>query len=226
MKRLINKCNLIIFITLILLINLIFPSYAVDSQLQSTIEVSYITENNTLPMNNVDVFIYKLASFDNETYKTTWKEIFSDFEVDFEETSDEEIISDAAKLSDYIKSNNISYDYKLTTDSSGKDNITFDNGIYLICGQEKTLDNIIYTPIPCILELPYTSSTGSLVHDVSIELKYNRTEKDIPQSPESKPSKNTHSLNTGDTIIITFIVLVISIILNIIVYVKKKKEEK
>ena len=219
MKRLISKCNLIIFITLVLLINLIFPSYAVDSQLQSTIEVSYITENNTLPMSNVDIFIYKLASFDNETYQTTWKEIFSDYKV-------EEIITDAAKLSDYIKSNNISYDYKLTTDSSGKDNITFDNGIYLICGQEKTLDNIIYTPIPCILELPYTSSTGSLVHDVSIELKYNRTEKDIPQSPESKPSKNTHSLNTGDTIIITFIVLVISIILNIIVYVKKKKEEK
>lgn len=215
-------CAIMFFI--IIISNFIITTYAVEQEKKSSLEINFITENNTQAMDSVNVYIYKLASLDDESYVTKWQDTYSDYEMDIGRATDEEVISRAIQLADYVKSNNIGADYVLTTDSKGKSKITFENGIYLVCGAETVDNDVTYTPMPCIIQLPYTSEYGDLIYDTSVALKYERKENEIPtqQTPEESKSNIPR---TGDIIQIVAVILILVIILNIIQMINEKKNK-
>ena len=223
MKKLGKKyCVILLFI--IIISNFITTTFAVEQEKVSSLEINFITENNTQPMDNVNVSVYKLASLDDESYVTKWQDIYSNYEMDIGKATDEEVISKAIELADYVKTNNIEADYVLTTDSNGKNKITFENGIYLICGAETVENNVTYTPMPCIIQLPYTSEFGDLIYDASVALKYERKENEIPAQSTVEDSKNNVP-RTGDIIQIVALILLVVIVLNIIQVVNEKKNK-
>ena len=204
MKK-IKKYCLIIFLILILLSN-ISQTYAVNISDTSSLEISFITENNTTPMGNVKIKIYKLASYSYEDFSITWDEVYNDYMIDLAFAEDDEIISTASNINEFIKENNMTADYEIITNSSGIAEITFDNGIYLICGEKTVKNGIIYTPNPFIIQMPYTNEDGELVYNVSVELKYDRVKQPDqrpadpgPSGSDSVPSESEDKTNTGST---------------------------
>lgn len=233
-----NKKYYLIILFIIILINFIIPVYAEELRRESSLTINFITESNTLPMDNVDVLIYKLASYEDESYVAKWQSNYLKYEMDLEKSTDKEIIARAAELADFVKSNNINFDYKVTTNSNGKSDITFQNGIYLICGTETVKNNVKYIPVPCIIELPYFDKEGTAIHDVSIELKYDREELEITPPPTEQsvitpsPSVQTEEPEsvlprTGDIIQIVVGILLLVIVLNAfqILHEKRKKNK-
>ena len=229
MKNIAKKNYIIIFF--IIIISFIIPTYAVEAETESTLEINFIAENNTLPMDNVDISIYKLASFESNNHIAQWQNIYSNNIIDLDNVSDEEIISKAMELSNFVKANNINADYKLTTDFDGKNKITLENGIYLICGMETVKNDVIYTPTPCIIQLPYTDNSGKLIYSASIELKYEisavaqpTVQPTIQPTPSPEISENTPP-RTGDIIQIVVGILILVIALNIIqILIQKNKK--
>lgn len=249
MKKIAKTYYVIIFV-IIIIANIINPTYAVETENKSLLEINFLTENDTLLMDNVDISIYKLASFENENYTIEWQDTYSSYKIDLGESSDEEIISKAIELGDFVKTNNITADFKLKTDSNGTDEVNLDNGIYLICGAETIKNDITYTPIPCIIQLPYTDENGTLIYSASIELKYDRKEPEITPptttpttptipttptadtptttSPSTTPNGNSNNLlpSTGDIIIMVVIILILVIAINVIQILNEKRKNK
>ena len=244
MKKIANT-DYIIICVIIIIANIAIPAYATGIYKESSLEINFITENDTLPMSNVDISIYKLASYENDTASTQWKDLYSNYTIDLTRSSDEEILAKTVELADFVKSNDINSDYKLTTNSIGKAEITFENGIYLICGAETVRNNITYTPTPCIIQLPYTDEDGTLVYEATIKLKYERKDPENPIQPtpptppaeEETPSTTTPPTtqtgvlgstlpSTGDIILIVVGILILVISLNILQMLNGKRKNK
>lgn len=257
MEKILKKLSMIIFI-IVLITNLIIPTYAVESvddsssendsidntetekeeetdttnstkKSESSLEINFITNNNTVPINNANISIYKLASFENKDFSITWKDTYLDYMIDLGLATDEEVVSNALELADFVNSNNINVDYKATTDSKGKANVTIENGIYLICGEKTIRNDITYTPTPCIIQLPYTDEDGTLIYDANIELKY---EMKLPDpkptvTPENQGNnKNSFIPKTGDIILIVVGILILVLGLNIIQMIHEIRKNK
>ncbi len=240
MKKISNTYYIIICV-IIIIANIAIPTYATGIDNESSLEINFITENDTLPMSNVDISIYKLASYEKDTAKTQWLDTYSDYKIDLARSTDEEILAKTVELADFVKSNNINSDYKLTTNSSGKAEINFENGVYLICGAETIRDDITYTPTPSVIQLPYTDEEGTLVYEATIKLKYERKDPENPTQPEepttppteeqTPPTIETGVLgstlpDTGDIILIVVGILILVILLNILQMLNKKRKNK
>ncbi len=240
MKRTSKKYFVIAFI-IIAITSFIIPANATRIENESSLEINFITENDTLPMDNVDISIYKLASYENGTAETQWKDIYANYTIDLTRSTDEEILAKTAELADFVKSNNINSDYKLTTNSVGKAKTTFENGVYLICGAETIKNKITYTPTPCIIQLPYTDEEGTLIYEATIKLKYERKDPENPIQPAEPitppteepipPTIETGVLgstlpDTGDIILIVVGILILVISLNIIQMLNGKRKNK
>lgn len=258
MKKTFKKFSMIIFI-IVLITNLIIPTYAVESEnesssendsinnneseseseeetetnpnkkSESSLEINFVTNNDTIPMNNADILIYKLASFENKDFSITWEDTYSDYMIDLGLATDEEIISEASELANFVNTNNINADYKIKTDSNGKATVTLENGIYLIYGEKTVKNDITYTPNPCIIQLPYTDEDGTLIYDASIELKY---EMKLPDpTPTIEPGKTGSTKKsfipkTGDIILIVVGILILVLALNILQMIHEVRKSK
>lgn len=228
-----KKIKKIVFIIL-LFICFSLNIYANEFSEKSTLNISFVTENNSLFMENVDIYIYKLATFNNDDYSVKWNDIYSDFEFDLSTITDEEMISTSYELGEFVKEQNIDEDYKITTDFNGDANITFENGIYLICVDQVVKNKVIYTPYPCIIQMPYTDEDGSLTYKANIELKYFRKEIDqkieepaqfqTPPTNTQLPQKQSNIINTGDLVPIIFGVLILFSMIIILIMLELKKK--
>ena len=215
MKKII-KCILIMLVMICFSINL----YAKENS-ESSLNISFITENNTQYMEGVDIYLYKLASYNNDKFE--WDEIYNDFKIDFDKITDEDFVSATQKLDEYVKSN-----YKITTDSKGQANITFENGIYLISLNEVEKNNIVYKPYPYIVPMPYMDEKGISSNELSVELKYDRQEVTLQQAPEkveTPVNSQSFSIKAGDYMPIISVGLIIFSLIVIIIVIKRKKDK-
>ncbi len=224
MKKII-KCILIMLVMISFSINL----YAKENS-ESSLNISFITENNTQYMEGVDIYLYKLASYNNDKFE--WDEIYNDFKIDFDKITDEDFVSATQKLDEYVKSNNINPNYKITTDSKGLANITFENGIYLISLNEVEKNNIVYKPYPYIVPMPYMDEKGISSNELSVELKYDRYDtqelnslEQVPEKVETPVNSQSTKVKAGDYMPIISVGLIIISLIVIIIVIKRKKDK-
>ena len=102
---------------------------------------------------------------------------FADYPADQGDLGSEAMNNLAATLSAYAADHNIAADQEKTSDAAGTVNFgDLVSGLYLFTGESVQKGDVIYTPKPFMLSVPYRSSEGNWVTDVVAEVKYDSVE--------------------------------------------------
>lgn len=143
----------------------------IDEKKEASLTIEFIdVDNNPLP--NATFKVYKVASVKGTgEFTTSFKFNKSNISYDHEKT--EEWDEELENLLDYIKEENFSYDFLLTTDENGiatKSNI--EKGLYLISSEPYVVGAKTYTPQSFLISVPNMTVQDEWEYDVKIFPKY------------------------------------------------------
>lgn len=160
MLRFSKKIKHVSIFLLIIILLLSFPLTAFATETVGSISLSYAVQG-------ADFSLYKVGTVTPYGEFVIADEL-SDYEVDIESENV------AVTLASYIQSDNIKPLATAVTDenSIAKFN-NVDEGIYLITGSSKIVDNVKYTALPVLVSLPFVYDE-SLVWDLEVNGKYEK----------------------------------------------------
>jgi len=229
------------FLGILFLFGFTFNVFAlVDTTHASSIDLNYQYDDKSIE--NAVVSLYKIADVDavgNYSYIGSFTGRTEN--LNSLSTSDARLL--ASDLSDVIAEDNIDYDYRENTNSTGR--VKFENltpGVYLVLTDEVVDEEMRYKTLPFFVSLPQIEN-GVYIYDVPVDVKIEAvplpTASPSPSpspsatptpTPTKSPNHNTvFSPSTFDDIVIYVSIFAISLIgVGIVVYYicKKKKKDK
>ena len=139
--------------------------------------VKIVFQNDNEPISGVPFRLYQVAlETENRTYQLT--EAFAESQISLDDFEQEDMADLIAALSDYVAEHEgIPVYMESKTNSDGE--ASFENlpkGLYLLLGDEVTVDNIVYLPLPSVFFVPSSDLDGNTVYDITVMPKYERHE--------------------------------------------------
>ena len=198
----------------------------IDGSRTSSLSVTY--QYDTVMLSNVDVSLYYLASVDeSEVFQFT--DDYLDVAFDTTNISSSDLTLQAETIENYISSHQLQASSLLKTNQNGVTN--FSNlvpGLYMVTVDSKVVGDYRYDASPTIVSIPILED-GTYQYDVQMNIKTEREELEQEITPPGGMDNNNEMVpNTLDNIYLYIVLLVISIIviIGVIMYISKRKDEK
>ncbi len=198
----------------------------IDGSRTSSLSVTY--QYDTVMLSNVDVSLYYLASVD-ESGVFQFTDDYLDVAFDTTNISSSDLTLQAETIENYISSHQLQASSLLKTNQNGVTN--FSNlvpGLYLVTVDSKVVGDYRYDASPTIVSIPILED-GTYQYDVQMNIKTEREELEQEITPPGGMDNNNEMVpNTLDNIYLYIVLLVISIIviIGVIMYISKRKDEK
>lgn len=198
----------------------------IDSSRTSSLAVTY--QYDTVMLSNVDVSLYYLASVD-ATGVFQFTDDYLDVAFDTTNISSSDLTLQAEIIENYISSHQLQATSFLKTNQNGVAN--FSNlvpGLYMVAVDSKIVGDYRYDASPTIVSIPILED-GTYQYDVQMNIKTEREELEQEITPPGGMDNNNEMVpNTLDNIYLYIVLLVISIIviIGVIMYISKRKDEK
>lgn len=198
----------------------------IDGSRTSSLSVTY--QYDTVMFSNVDVSLYYLASVD-ESGVFQFTDDYLDVAFDTTNISSSDLTLQAETIENYISSHQLQASSLLKTNQNGVTN--FSNlvpGLYLVTVDSKVVGDYRYDASPTIVSIPILED-GTYQYDVQMNIKTEREELEQEITPPGGMDNNNEMVpNTLDNIYLYIVLLVISIIviIGVIMYISKRKDEK
>lgn len=198
----------------------------IDGSRMSSLSVTY--QYDTVMLSNVDVSLYYLASVD-ATGVFQFTDDYLDVAFDTTNISSSDLTLQAETIENYISSHQLQASSLLKTNQNGVTN--FSNlvpGLYLVIVDSKVVGDYRYDASPTIVSIPILED-GTYQYDVQMNIKTEREELEQEITPPGGMDNNNEMVpNTLDNIYLYIVLLVISIIviIGVIMYISKRKDEK
>lgn len=161
MIKLSGRVKHIAVLFLITVLFLSLPQTVIATEETGSIRLSYQIEG-------AEFALYHIANI-SEYGEITLTDDYSNYGVDLESENS------ALTLAAYITNDNIK---PLATAETNEDYIAnFENlnqGIYLILGSTKVVDDVRYTALPVMVSLPFEDTDGALIWDLEVNAKYEK----------------------------------------------------
>ena len=198
----------------------------IDGSRTSSLSVTY--QYDTVMLSNVDVSLYYLASVDDSgVFQFT--DDYLDVAFDTTNISSSDLTLHAETIENYISSHQLQASSLLKTNQNGVTN--FSNlvpGLYMVTVDSKVVGDYRYDASPTIVSIPILED-GTYQYDVQMNIKTEREELEQEITPPGGMDNNNEMVpNTLDNIYLYIVLLVISIIviIGVIMYISKRKDEK
>lgn len=198
----------------------------IDGSRTSSLSVTY--QYDTVMLSNVDVSLYYLASVDATGF-FQFTDDYLDVAFDTTNISSSDLTLQAEMIENYISSHQLQASSLLKTNQNGVTN--FSNlvpGLYLVTVDSKVVGDYRYDASPTIVSIPILED-GTYQYDVQMNIKTEREELEQEITPPGGMDNNNEMVpNTLDNIYLYIVLLVISIIviIGVIMYISKRKDEK
>lgn len=198
----------------------------IDGSRTSSLSVTY--QYDTVMLSNVDVSLYYLASVD-ESGVFQFTDDYLDVAFDTTNISSSDLTLQAETIENYISSHQLQATSLLKTNQNGVTN--FSNlvpGLYMVTVDSKVVGDYRYDASPTIVSIPILED-GTYQYDVQMNIKTEREELEQEITPPGGMDNNNEMVpNTLDNIYLYIVLLVISIvvIIGVIMYISKRKDEK
>lgn len=224
MKKVVSSFFLFLFILSFGVLNV--KADNIDGSRTSSLSVTY--QYDTVMLSNVDVSLYYLASVD-ATGVFQFTDDYLDVAFDTTNISSSDLTLQAETIENYISSHQLQASSLLKTNQNGVTN--FSNlvpGLYLVTVDSKVVGDYRYDASPTIVSIPILED-GTYQYDVQMNIKTEREELEQEITPPGGMDNNNEMVpNTLDNIYLYIVLLVISIIviIGVIMYISKRKDEK
>ena len=198
----------------------------IDGSRTSSLSVTY--QYDTVMLSNVDVSLYYLASVD-ATGVFQFTDDYLDVAFDTTNISSSDLTLQAEMIENYISSHQLQASSLLKTNQNGVTNFSdLVPGLYLVTVDSKVVGDYRYDASPTIVSIPILED-GTYQYDVQMNIKTEREELEQEITPPGGMDNNNEMVpNTLDNIYLYIVLLVISIIviIGVIMYISKRKDEK
>ena len=198
----------------------------IDVSITSSLSVTY--QYDTVMLSNVDVSLYYLASVD-ESGVFQFTDDYLDVAFDTTNISSSDLTLQAETIENYISSHQLQASSLLKTNQNGVTNFSdLVPGLYLVTVDSKVVGDYRYDASPTIVSIPILED-GTYQYDVQMNIKTEREELEQEITPPGGMDNNNEKVpNTLDNIYLYIVLLVISIIviIGVIMYISKRKDEK
>lgn len=198
----------------------------IDGSRMSSLSVTY--QYDTVMLSNVDVSLYYLASVD-ATGVFQFTDDYLDVAFDTTNISSSDLTLQAETIENYISSHQLQASSLLKTNQNGVTNFSdLVPGLYLVTVDSKVVGDYRYDASPTIVSIPILED-GTYQYDVQMNIKTEREGLEQEITPPGGMDNNNEMVpNTLDNIYLYIVLLVISIIviIGVIMYISKRKDEK
>ena len=168
-----KKKWLVVLSTILLFCVMVFPAAAAQNGQTQGYSITVRAAFNRIAIRNAEFRLYRVGegADRNYAYLPPYDSLGLPAYSDTVSAAKRTVI--IAGLQAYIEKNNPKPDATARTDRSG--NATFSGlqaGVYLVLSDEqRTFGNVIYTPLPILIHLPYTQN-GAAADHVEADIKY------------------------------------------------------
>lgn len=183
---------------------------------------------DTHPFANQSINLYKIADLTDieSDNKFTYLEPYSNLESNINALNTPEWQNYANELKNYIKTNNITYDFQAITDIDGNYEFSeLSNGLYLMLVDDILENGATYTSLPTLISVPnYDEAKKEYIKEITVKPKIEEI-KPEPTEPPTEPIPDVPQ--TSDNVMIYVIIFALAAIILIIVgyYIYKAKKE-
>lgn len=175
-----------------------------------------------IPFKDTTVYLYRIAN-SNDQGVFTYIDSYQDFELDINSLKSTEWQNYANTLSNYIKTNNISYNEQILTGTNGSYEFkNLNQGLYLLLFDKVTKNNSTYTSVPTLISIPNVDdATKTYVYDITVNNKVEETVVEPTTMPPTTEPTTKASIvevpQTSDNIMVYIVIFIVSLIILLII---------